>query len=46
MRAMEIFRLRWSDVMYDEGLLAVRAKLKGGKILRSIGDISRNQRAS
>ena len=32
MRAMEIFRLRWSDVMYDEGLLAVRAKLKGGKM--------------
>jgi integrase len=32
MRAMEIFRLRWADVMYDEGLLAVRAKLKGGKM--------------
>jgi integrase len=32
MRAMEIFVLRWSDVMYDEGLLAVRAKLKGGKM--------------
>ena len=29
---MEIFGLRWSDVMYDEGLLAVRAKLKGGKM--------------
>jgi integrase len=29
---MEIFRLRWSDVMYDEGLLAVRAKLKSGKM--------------
>lgn len=32
MRASEIFGLRWPDVMYDEGLLAVRAKLKGGKI--------------
>jgi len=32
MRAMEIFSLRWSDAMYDEGLLAVRAKLKGGKM--------------
>src|SRR5215813_1804081 len=32
MRASEIFGLRWSDVMYDEGLLAVRAKLKGGKM--------------
>src|ERR1700761_2786444 len=32
MRMMEIFGLSWSDVMYDEGLLAVRAKLKGGKM--------------
>jgi integrase len=32
MRAAEIFGLRWSDVMYSEGLLAVRAKLKGGKM--------------
>jgi len=32
MRASEIFGLRWSDVFYDEGLLAVRAKLKGGKM--------------
>lgn len=32
MRASEIFGLCWSDVMYDEGLLAVRAKLKGGKM--------------
>ncbi|HEU5342514.1 site-specific integrase [Edaphobacter sp.] len=32
MRSGEIFRLCWSDVMYGEGLLAVRAKLKGGKM--------------
>jgi integrase len=32
MRVSEIFGLQWSDVMYDEGLLAVRAKLKGGKM--------------
>ncbi len=32
MRASEIFSLSWSDVMYNEGLLAVRAKLKGGKM--------------
>ena len=32
MRVAEIFGLRWSDVMYGEGLLAVRAKLKGGKM--------------
>jgi integrase len=31
MRSAEIHRLRWSDVMYSEGLLAVRAKLKKGK---------------
>ena len=32
MRASEIFSLRWSDAMFNEGLLAVRAKLKGGKM--------------
>jgi integrase len=32
MRASEIFGLKWSDVMQQEGLLAVRAKLKGGKM--------------
>ena len=32
MRSAEIFRLRWSDVMYREGLLAVRSKLKKGKM--------------
>ena len=32
MRASEIFGLKWSDVMYSEGLIAVRAKLKGGKM--------------
>jgi integrase len=32
MRMSEIFGLKWSDVMYSEGLLAVRAKLKGGKM--------------
>lgn len=32
MRVGEIFRLRWPDVMYREGLIAVRAKLKGGRI--------------
>ncbi len=32
MRASEIFGVRWPDVLYDEGLLAVRAKLKGGKM--------------
>ena len=26
------FGLKWSDVMYNEGVLAVRAKLKGGKM--------------
>ena len=29
---MEIFGLCWSDVLYGEGLLAVRAKLKCGKM--------------
>src|SRR6202453_3243439 len=32
MRSAEIFGLRWSDVMYSEGLLAVRSKLKKGKM--------------
>ena len=32
MRSAEIHRLCWSDVMYGEGLLAVRAKLKKGKV--------------
>jgi integrase len=32
MRSSEIFALRWSDVLYNEGLIAVRAKLKGGKM--------------
>jgi len=32
MRMSEIFGLKSSDVMYSEGLLAVRAKLKGGKM--------------
>ncbi|MDT7810293.1 MAG: hypothetical protein QOH35_4325 [Acidobacteriaceae bacterium] len=32
MRATEIHRLRWSDVIYSEGLLAVRARLKNGKV--------------
>jgi integrase len=32
MRMAEIFGLTWSDLHYGEGLIAVRAKLKGGKI--------------
>ena len=32
MRSAEIHRLQWSAVLYGEGLLAVRAKLKGGKV--------------
>jgi integrase len=28
----EIFGLKWDDLLYREGLIAVRAKLKGGKI--------------
>lgn len=32
MRLSEIFDLQWWDVMYSEGLIAVRAKLKGGKM--------------
>jgi integrase len=32
MRIAEIFGLKWADLMYGEGLIAVRAKLKRGKI--------------
>ncbi|MGO9261440.1 MAG: tyrosine-type recombinase/integrase [Bryobacteraceae bacterium] len=32
MRIAEIFGLQWSDLLYKEELIAVRAKLKGGKI--------------
>jgi integrase len=32
MRIAEIFGLKWCDVLYKEGLIAVRAKLKGGKL--------------
>jgi integrase len=32
LRASEIFGLRWPDVMYGEGLIALRAELKGGKM--------------
>ena len=32
MRIAEIFALKWSDVLYREGLIVVRCKLKGGKI--------------
>jgi len=32
MRVAEIFNLTWDDLRYSEGLIAVRAKLKGGKI--------------
>ncbi len=32
MRIAEIFGLTWSDLRYSEGLIAVRSKLKGGKI--------------
>ncbi len=35
MRASEIFGLHWSDVMYSEGLIAVRSKLKGGRCATS-----------
>ena len=31
MRRSEIFALQWSDLLFREGLIAVRAKLKGGK---------------
>ena len=32
MRIAEIFGLKWGDVLYREELLAVRSKLKGGKV--------------
>lgn len=32
MRQAEIFDLCWPDVLYGEGLVAVRSRLKGGKI--------------
>jgi len=32
MRISEVFGLKWADVLYKEGLIAVRAKLKGGKM--------------
>ena len=32
MRIAEIFDLTWNDLRYTEGLIAVRSKLKGGKI--------------
>ena len=32
MRISEIFGLKWNDLFYEEGLIAVRAKLKGGKM--------------
>jgi integrase len=32
MRSAEIFGLWWSDVLYREGLIAVRSMLKGGKM--------------
>jgi len=32
MRSTEIHRLQWSDVMYNQGLVAVRTRLKGGKV--------------
>lgn len=32
MRISEIFALTWGDVLYREGLIVIRSKLKGGKI--------------
>ena len=32
MRIAEIFGLKWTDLFYGEGLIAVRAKLKAGKV--------------
>ena len=32
MRRGEIFRLEWREILYNEGLIVVRAKLKKGKI--------------
>jgi integrase len=31
MRISEIFALTWSDILYEESLIAVRSKLKGGR---------------
>ena len=31
MRISEIFALNWSDILYEESLIAVRSKLKGGQ---------------
>jgi integrase len=31
MRIGEIFALTWSDILYEESLIAVRSKLKGGR---------------
>jgi integrase len=32
MRIAEVFGLMWTDILHREGLIAVRSKLKGGKI--------------
>src|SRR5271168_2562585 len=32
MRIAEIFGLKWCDLLYEEELIAVRAKLTGGKV--------------
>jgi len=32
MRIAEVFSLRWRDLNYREELIAVRARLKGGKV--------------
>jgi len=32
MRIAEIFGLKWDDLLYKEGLIVVRTKLKGGKV--------------
>lgn len=32
MRSTEVHRLRWSDIMYDQELIAVKARLKKGKV--------------
>jgi integrase len=32
MRLGEIFALKWSDILFKESLIAVRAMLKGGKV--------------
>ena len=31
MRVSEVFALTWGDILYDESLIAVRSKLKGGR---------------